>query len=108
MFKIKQIPEDFIVEEVSDIKISNTGKYAYYLLKKRNCNTMDAISKISESAKTPLRFIGFAGNKDRNAVTQQNISILNGSENLENHYFNNFEIKYLGRGNEPIFLGANK
>ena len=107
MYNLKQTPEDFIVTEESTLTFTENGKYTYYILKKRNMNTVDAISQISKAAKTPLRFIGFAGNKDRNAITEQKISILNGSRNLEKYSFNNFELKYLGKGNEPISLGTN-
>jgi tRNA pseudouridine13 synthase len=108
MYRLKQVPEDFVVIEESNPAMSEQGKYAYYLLKKRNMNTQDAIIRISEAAKVPPRFIGFAGNKDRNAVTEQKISILNGQKRLEGFSFNNFELKYLGRGNEPISLGSNE
>ena len=105
MFQIKQIPEDFIVKEISDIKIQNNGLYAYFLLKKINYNTLDALQILSEKFKIPLKNMGFAGNKDRNAITEQKISIFRGSRDFENVNLNNIELKYLGNGKEPISLG---
>ncbi len=104
MYKIKQIPEDFIVKEISDIKAGN-GQYAYFLLKKTSYTTIDALQILSNKFKVRLKHFGFAGNKDRNAVTEQKISISRGSRNLENFEFNNIELKYLGNGKEPICLG---
>ena len=36
MYKIKQIPEDFIVNEINNLTIDDGGKYSYFLLKKKN------------------------------------------------------------------------
>ncbi|MBI2101399.1 tRNA pseudouridine(13) synthase TruD [Candidatus Woesearchaeota archaeon] len=105
MHKIKQLPEDFIVKEVSDIKIQNDGLYAYFLLKKISYNTLDALQILSKKFKIPLKNIGFAGNKDRNAVTEQKISIFMGNKNFQNVKLKNIRLKYLGNGKEPISLG---
>ncbi len=107
MHKIRQLPEDFIVKEISNIdaKIQNNGQYSYFLLKKTNYTTIDALQILSGKFRIPLKNIGFAGNKDRNAVTEQKISIFRGSKNFENFKFKNIELKYLGDGKEPISLG---
>ena len=105
MHKIKQLAEDFIVREISNVKIQNGGQYAYYSLKKTNYTTIDALQVLSRKFKVPLKNIGFAGNKDKNAVAEQKISIFRGSKNFENYKFDNIELKYLGNGKEPISLG---
>ncbi|MBS3095858.1 tRNA pseudouridine(13) synthase TruD [Candidatus Woesearchaeota archaeon] len=107
MHKIKQLPEDFIVKEVSDInnKIQNNGQYIYFLLKKTNYTTIDALQILSNRFKIPLKNFGFAGNKDKNAVTEQKISIFRGSKRFEKYKFKNIELRYLGNGKEPISLG---
>ena len=74
MYKIKQIPEDFIVKEINDIILNNDGKYSYFLLKKKNYNTLNAIKAIAKKLKINEKDIGFAGNKDKEAVTKQTIS----------------------------------
>src|SRR3989338_6162306 len=99
MCKIKQIPEDFIVKEINDIKFDDNGIYSYFLLKKRNYNTLRAIKIISEKLKIPEKNIGFAGSKDKNAVTEQIISIKNGNKNIENIGFRDIELKVIGKGN---------
>lgn len=108
MHKIKQIPEDFIVKEISDITSGNTGKYAYFILKKKNYNTLKAVETIASSLKTSPKNIGFAGNKDKNAVTEQIISIKNGKKDFEKIILKDIELKYIGKGNEEIYLGRLK
>lgn len=105
MYQIKQLPEDFIVKEINNINIQNNGQCAYYLLKKINYSTIDALQILSKKFKIPLKNIGFAGNKDKNAITEQKISIFRGSKNFENIKLNNIQLKYLGNGKEPISLG---
>lgn len=105
MHKIKQLPEDFIVREISSIKPEDNGQYAYLVLKKKNYSTVRALEVIAKKLRIPLKNIGFAGNKDKNAVTEQHISIFRGSKNIENIDFNGIGLKYLGNGKEPISLG---
>ena len=50
MYKLKQSPEDFIVEEISKVTIQN-GPYSYYLLKKENRNTLDVVKEIAKRLK---------------------------------------------------------
>jgi tRNA pseudouridine13 synthase len=108
MYKIKQLSEDFIVKEINDIELDESGEYSYFLLKKRNYNTLRAIEAISNKLNINIKNIGFAGSKDKNAITEQVISIYNGNENIENIQIKDIELKYLGKGNEKIFLGSLK
>lgn len=105
MYQIKAIPEDFIVKEISEVNTDHNGKYAYFLLKKTNYSTVSTLELLSKKLHTPLKNIGFAGNKDKNAVTEQKISIFRGSENFENLKLDYIELKYLGNGKNPISLG---
>jgi len=86
MFKLKQIPEDFIVDEVpnrnfgkakgvSETKEVNE-KYSIFRLMKRNYNTEDAISIVAEKLGVQRKNISYAGTKDRNAITTQYVSVL--------------------------------
>ncbi|MBI2656496.1 tRNA pseudouridine(13) synthase TruD, partial [Candidatus Woesearchaeota archaeon] len=106
MHQIKQLPQDFIVKEISNVNLEINGQYAYYTLKKTNYTTIDALQILSQKFKIPLKNIGFAGNKDKNAVTEQKISVFRGSKSFENIKFSNIELEYLGNGREPISLGG--
>jgi len=103
MYTIKQLPEDFIVKEVSNVRIGEKGPFSYYLLKKRNRNTMDAVNLLSKKLRINKKFIGFAGNKDKKAVTEQIISIK--KCNIKNLKQKDLEITLLGKGDERINLG---
>jgi len=108
MYKIKQIPADFIVREINELQLDNKGNYSYFLLKKRNYNTLTAIEVLANKLKISKKNIGFAGNKDKIAVTEQFISIRNGKKDYENINLKNIELKYLGQGINEIFLGNLK
>lgn len=103
-YKIKQIPEDFIVEELFDLK-EKPGNYFYFILKKKNYSTTNALRTISRILSVPLKSIGFSGMKDKNAVTTQLISIKNCKKEIS---IKNLETKFLGTSNEPVTLGSHK
>ncbi|MEK6932436.1 MAG: tRNA pseudouridine(13) synthase TruD [Nanoarchaeota archaeon] len=106
MYKIKQIPEDFYVKELIKLNLKKQGKYKCYLLKKKNYNTLDAIELISRINKIPFKNFGYAGNKDKNAATEQFISVLT-NKNLENIKIDNIELTFLGCLDDRINLGNN-
>lgn len=116
MYKLKQIPEDFIVREMSNITINeNQGSYLYFKLKKKNRNTLDAIKQVARVLHIREKDIGFAGSKDKQAVTEQIISIaVNGRFNKVNKEkilrinLENVRFEFLGYGKSPISLGDLK
>ena len=103
MYKIKSIPEDFVVKELNNLRINSAGPFSYYLLKKRNYNTIDAIKKICESWNIQEKFVNFAGTKDRVAVTEQYISINHGPK--KDLSIKDIDLKFLGYGEERLNLG---
>lgn len=107
MYKIKQTPEDFIVEEVMDLP-KNSGSFSYFLLTKRNKNTYDSLDFIANKFNIDVNRISFSGLKDKNAITSQYIAI----HNLEEKYKKDFElgnvkIKFLGCFDKPIYRGQH-
>lgn len=107
---IKQTPEDFEVIEITDLEMKG-GDYAYYRLVKKGWNTLDAIRKISDLTGKNRNDFGFAGNKDKNAVTTQYFSCFHGTKDLEKIKIKDVKIEFLGKGAERINLGdliANK
>ncbi|MDP2947416.1 MAG: tRNA pseudouridine(13) synthase TruD [Nanoarchaeota archaeon] len=90
--------EDFIVEEIIKLKRSN-GKYLYVKLVKKSWNTIDVIDSISKRLGINKKNIGYAGLKDKNAITTQYISLLN--VNIEQ--INKIKIKDVSL--EPLFYG---
>ncbi len=106
MYIIKQIPQDFYVKELMNLNL-NFGRYSYFLLKKKNLTTLKALELVSNNSKINLKFIGYAGNKDKNAITEQYVSILNGNKNLENIKRDDIKLKFIGYGKNKISLGTN-
>lgn len=109
MYKLKQLPEDFIVTEKIDIPIHKSGKYLYFRLRKKNENTIDAIKKIAIILNVTEKEIGFAGSKDKNAVTEQTCSMKYISrEKLNRIDLPNIQIQFMGYGAVPISLGDHQ
>ncbi len=104
--KIKENPEDFYVKEIKTLNLKEKGKYAYFILKKKDLTTIDALREVSRKLKIPLKSIGFGGLKDKKAITEQYISIENpGKEILRDFKGKNWELKFLGFSDEPMKLG---
>ena len=108
MYFLKQIPEDFIVEEIGDYQLDDKGHYAYFLLKKKNHTTLKAISLLAKELGIPEKNIGSAGHKDRIAITTQVISIKNGKKHFESVGARDISLQFLGNGSEEIFAGKLK
>ena len=73
--RLKQAPEDFIVEEVLPFELTGQGEHAWLQLRKRNNNTDWLASKIAAFAAVKKQAVGYAGLKDRFAVTTQWFSV---------------------------------
>lgn len=74
--RIKQIPEDFVVGEISaDAKANDGGDYVHFTLTKKNWDTIRVLKEISKRVHVSQKRFGFAGTKDRRAVTTQRVSV---------------------------------
>jgi len=105
---LKEKPEDFCVKEVIDLKLGK-GNYTYFILKKTNWNTMDAINKIAYRLHIKTKRFGFAGFKDKRAITEQYVSVKNiDAKRLEGLKIKDIEIEVVGKGKEKIRLGDLK
>lgn len=109
MYQLKQIPEDFIVKELSNVEIKDNGKYLYFKLKKKSRNTLDVIKELAKQLKIKEKDIGFAGSKDKHAITEQLISVFGNNkineEKVVKTKIDNVSLEFLGYGDKPISLG---
>lgn len=106
MYRLKQLPEDFIVKEISSLKTKNQGSYLYFLLKKKNRNTLDAVKEIAKQLNLKEKQIGFAGSKDKQAITEQVCSVKGISKDkLSKIKIDNAELTFLGYNDQPVCLG---
>ncbi len=118
MYCIKQLPEDFIVEEIASFTMSEQGHFEVYSVTKRNLTTLQIVQSISRMLKTPVKYIGFCGSKDKKAVTTQFISIKGPIssqskqkilQHNETHYSHKrdswFTLEFRGYRRDPLSLG---
>ncbi len=108
MYKIKQVIEDFIVEEIPKVKFES-GPYTYFILEKRYWNTRDAVRAIASRLKVSEKYFNVAGVKDKHALSRQYVSVLNVSrQRLESLKIKDIRIKVVGTGKERLKLGQLK
>lgn len=72
---IRTTPEDFFVEELPGFDPSGAGEHLLLTIEKRGMNTAFAAKRIAAWAGVGEIAIGYAGMKDRHAVTRQRISV---------------------------------
>lgn len=68
--KIKQRPEDFVVEEIPLYEPTGDGEHVMALIQKTGLSTLDACAELARQLRIDRRDIGYAGMKDAQAVTQ--------------------------------------
>ncbi|MEM4396126.1 MAG: tRNA pseudouridine(13) synthase TruD [Candidatus Woesearchaeota archaeon] len=110
---IKQHEEDFIVKEIyKDFKIKkDRSEYSYYIMMKKGLTTYDAISKIASKLNLDIKDIGYAGNKDKKAITFQMISLPTFFLKQDpSEIFNDetLALEFYGYSDQPIKLGDLK
>ena len=73
--ELKTTPEDFEVEEVPAYAPSGDGEHVFALIEKRGLTTRDAVRALCELVGADPNAAGWAGLKDKHALTRQWISI---------------------------------
>jgi tRNA pseudouridine13 synthase len=103
--KLRQLPEDFMVEEISHFDISQEKKtYRLYSLQKKSMETFSLIGYLSRQLNISHKEFGIAGLKDRHAVTMQYFTIPSNCE-IKTLHEKSFHIKFLGFVDKKIKLG---
>jgi tRNA pseudouridine13 synthase len=74
--RIKDRPEDFVVEEIPAYAPSGTGQHVYVLLTKRGRTTMEVVADVARALESDPRDAGYAGMKDKRSEATQTISLL--------------------------------
>jgi tRNA pseudouridine13 synthase len=97
--KLKQDPDDFQVEELTDVTPSERGAFAFYRLEKRGWSTPDALAAVRRRWHIDPRRLSYGGLKDKHAATVQYLSIFHGPRrNLEHQ---ETRLAYLGQLAQP-------
>lgn len=72
---IKEVPEDFLVEEIPLYTPCGEGEHLYVEVEKRGLTTFDLLNRLSRALGVRERELGYAGLKDARAATRQTVSI---------------------------------
>lgn len=73
--RFRTTPEDFLVEEVASFQPTGEGEHLLLTVEKRGMNTVFAARTLAAWAGIAEMGIGYAGMKDRHAVTRQRFSV---------------------------------
>ena len=105
VYIIKQLAEDFFVEEISSVELGEKGGFTYFILSKKNYTTESAVQRLAKYFNVRRKFFGYAGNKDKKAVTKQLCSV---KGKIRDAKLKDLEVEVVGRGSKPISLGDLK
>ncbi len=101
---IKEQIDDFIVRERATHDLEK-GNHLILKMTKYNLTTLEALRELSNILHVPLEIFGYAGNKDKRAITTQHISAKNmDREQFKRVFIPNIELEPLGYG-KHISLG---
>lgn len=73
--KFRASPQDFIVDEQMQIDLSGSGEHLWLKVRKTGANTDWVAKQLAQAADIPAKDAGYAGLKDRHAVTTQWFSL---------------------------------
>jgi tRNA pseudouridine13 synthase len=73
--RIKERPEDFLVEEQPLYQPSGQGEHLYLFVEKVALTTPEAVRRIAKAFRVKRSDVGYAGMKDKHAITRQHFSI---------------------------------
>jgi tRNA pseudouridine13 synthase len=105
--RLRATPDDFRVDEISVKDWSTTtGPYLICRLTKTNWELQHAVKEIARRLNISHRRIGWAGTKDKNAVTTQFISLYDVTpEQVAEVRLKDIRLEVVGRSNEQLSLG---
>ena len=105
-FHFKQSPRDFVVEEIPLYEFSGDGEHLILFVRKKNLSTLELVSAIAKYLNIKNKEIGYAGLKDKHAMTKQYIS-LHKKHEADLEKFNHENVKILSKTyhNNKIRIG---
>ena len=104
--RLRTTAEDFLVDEIPLAKKQTSGPYLICRLTKTNWELQHAVKEIAKRLGISHRRIGWAGTKDRNAVTTQWISLYNVKpEQAAAVHLKDITLEPLVQSNEGLSLG---
>lgn len=77
---LRSVPEDFIVDEVPSCVPDGEGEHAWLVIRKRDSNTEWVARELARFAGVETEAVGYAGLKDRHALTTQVFTVALGKQ----------------------------
>ena len=103
---LKTLPEDFVVREISDPpRQKDNGDYSIARVTARNWETNRMVRLMSRTMGVSRDRIGFAGTKDKRAVTTQLMSVYGKEDLWDKVDLKDIEIADVYRGSRGIQIG---
>lgn len=97
--EFRTLDDDFLVSELTNRQLHESGPHLYLQIEKRGANTQWLARQLANHAKLDLKDVGYAGLKDRHAVTRQWFSLpIKNTEPDLTHLFNKDEFTLLNKG----------
>ena len=112
--KLRKNPEDFEVEEIVSIpgrshwiwmQKNSNGKHSIVEIKAKNWDTHVLVKELSRKLNISQKSIGFAGTKDKRAITTQYFSLRVAKEKILTLDLENIDITFKHKSIKPIRLG---
>ena len=104
--RLKQDPEDFIVDEISlPPSEDKSGSYTIAKVTSQNWETNRLIRELSKTLGISRDKIGFAGTKDKRGITSQLMSFQTPLENVSRLVLHQIAITDLYRSKKPLTIG---
>ncbi len=108
-FHFKQSARDFVVEEIPLYEFSGEGEHLVMFVRKKNLSTMEMVGIFARYLGIKNKEIGYAGLKDKHAMTKQYISLHKKyEESLENFEHEGIKILSKTYHNNKIRIGHLK
>ena len=112
--KLRKNSEDFEVEEIVSIpgrshwiwmQKNSNGKHSIVEIKAKNWDTHVLVKELSRKSNISQKSIGFAGTKDKRAITTQHFSLRVAKEKILTLDLENIDITFKHKSIKPIRLG---
>lgn len=108
-FHFKQTPRDFVVEEIPLYEFSGDGEHLVLHVRKKELSTLELVAILAKYLNIQNKEIGYAGLKDKHAMTKQYISLHKKHEEaIESFEHENIKILSKTYHNNKIRIGHLK
>jgi len=103
---IKVRPEDFLVDELPLYEPSGEGEHLFIAIQKRDMTHEELVKTVARHFGVPPRDVGYAGRKDKRAITRQVLSVnLPGAEPAAQLTHERLEVLWTARHKHKLRLG---